>query len=143
MNFIAKVFDELTTAELYELLKARAKIFVQEQGIRYVDMDDVDYKSLHCFFEDDGKVAACLRAYYLDDNKVKIGRVLTRVHGAGLGKRLMDESLAAIKERMPCKKIHVSAQKHAAGFYAKAGFKVTSGDYLEEGVVHVAMEMEL
>lgn len=143
MIFKVKTFDELTTKELYEILKARCEIFLLEQRIICQDMDDVDYKSLHCFFEDDGKVAACLRAYYLDDNTVKIGRVLTRVHGTGLGKRLMDESLAAIKERMPCKKIHVSAQKHAAGFYAMAGFKVTSGDYLEEGVVHVAMEMEL
>ena len=56
MRFIAKTFDELTTKELYEILKARAEIFVVEQNIKYVDMDDVDYKSFHCFLENDGKV---------------------------------------------------------------------------------------
>ena len=69
--------------------------------------------------------------------------MLTAVHGKGLGRRLMDASLAAVKERMPSKKIHISAQKYAAGFYEKSGFKITSDDYLEDGIVHVAMDMEL
>ena len=50
MNLIAKEFGELSTKELYEILKARAKIFIMEQSILYQDLDDVDYKSLHCFF---------------------------------------------------------------------------------------------
>jgi ElaA protein len=48
MNFVAKEFDELTTKELYEILKARAKVFIVEQGIQCQDMDDVDYRSLKC-----------------------------------------------------------------------------------------------
>lgn len=50
MNLIAKEFEELDIAELYEILKARAEIFIMEQNIHYQDMDNVDYKSLHCFF---------------------------------------------------------------------------------------------
>ncbi len=44
-----KTFSELTTQELYEILKSRAEVFVKEQGIVYVDADDVDYVSLHAF----------------------------------------------------------------------------------------------
>lgn len=50
MNLIVKEFSELSTKELYEILKSRSKIFVVEQNINYLDMDDIDYRSLHCFF---------------------------------------------------------------------------------------------
>ena len=50
MKLTVKKFQELTTTELYEILKARAEIFIMEQDINYQDMDDIDYKSLHCRF---------------------------------------------------------------------------------------------
>ncbi len=145
MNLISKKFNELSAAEIYEILKARAEIFVIEQNIHYQDMDNIDYSSLHCFFMEDHKVTAYLRAFYQDDAKdiVKIGRVLTLKHGNGTGKNLMEQSLKAIQEKMNCKKICMDAQKYAAGFYEKFGFKVVSNDFLEEGIVHVAMELEV
>ena len=60
MKLTVKKFQELTTTELYEILKARAEIFIMEQEINYQDMDDIDYKSLHCFFTEDKKVIAYL-----------------------------------------------------------------------------------
>lgn len=145
MKLIAKNFNELTTTELYEILKARSEIFMMEQNIHYLDMDDIDYNSLHCFFMEENKVIAYLRAFYQEGNKdtVIIGRVLTLHHGNGIGRELMKQSLEAIKEKMKCRKIGMNAQKHAVGFYEKFGFKVTSDDFLEEGVVHVTMEIEL
>lgn len=143
MNLIAKNFTELNTSELYEILKARTEVFLLEQKIICQDMDDVDYNCLHCFFTEESKVIAYLRAYYVGDAVIKIGRVLTLTHGIGNGKELMFKSIEAIKRKMPCKKITVNAQKHAIGFYEKFGFKVTSDDFLEEGVVHVAMELNL
>ena len=47
----SKFFDELSTRELYEILKARAEIFVVEQNCVYQDLDDLDYRSLHVFCE--------------------------------------------------------------------------------------------
>ena len=52
MELKVKFFDELTTRELYEMLKARAEIFVVEQNCVYQDLDDKDYTSLHVFYED-------------------------------------------------------------------------------------------
>ena len=43
MEFFAKTFDELTTKELYEILKSRSQIFTIEQNIHCQDMDDIDY----------------------------------------------------------------------------------------------------
>lgn len=145
INLISKRFNELTTTELYEILKARSEIFVIEQKIHYQDMDNVDYNSLHCFFMEDNKVIAYLRAFYQEDNKdiVKIGRVLTLKHGNGVGRNLMKQSLETIKEKMVCKKVCMNAQKHAVDFYKKFGFKTVSDEFLEEGIVHVVMELEL
>ena len=145
MKFISKNFDELTTTELYEILKARAAIFAVEQQIIYQDMDDVDYKSLHCFLWEDNKVAAYLRAYCKDDNteRIQVGRVLTLQHGMGLGKRLLEESIPVIRDGLKCKAICIDAQVHAIGFYEKFGFKVTSGEFLEEGILHAAMELDI
>ena len=77
MEFFAKTFDELTTKELYEILKSRSQIFTIEQNIHCQDMDDIDYNSLHCYIMDDNKVVAYLRAFSQDDNKyiVRVGRV--------------------------------------------------------------------
>lgn len=145
MNLIAKKFEELDIAELYEILKARTEIFIMEQNIHYQDMDNVDYKSLHCSFMEENKVIAYLRAFYQEDNNdiVRICRVLTLRHGNEIGRELMEKSIVAIKEKMKCKKISMDAQKHAVGFYEKFGFQVVSDDFLEEGVVHVVMELEL
>lgn len=144
MDLICKTFEELTTKELYEILKARAEIFIMEQKILYQDMDNIDYNCLHCFFMEEDNAAAYLRAFYTDKSKssVQIGRVLTLKHGVGIGKKLMTESLSAIKYKMDCRRICMDAQKHAVGFYKKFGFKVVSDDFLEEGIVHVKMELE-
>lgn len=141
MELLSKTFQELSAGEVYEILKSRSEIFFMQQNIHCQDMDDVDYDSLHCFFMENNRVTAYLRAYYEGDGTVKIGRVLTLDHGTGLGRELMLQSLAAINEKMKCGRITVDAQKHAEGFYKKFGFRTVSDDFLEEGIIHVAMEL--
>lgn len=140
--FKAKLFSELTAAEIYEILKARSKVFQFEQNIRYLDEDDVDYNSLHCFFEENGQVTAYLRAY-LDGENIKLGRVLTITHGKGLGKELMIRAIKAARKRLGSRTVIMDAQKHAEGFYQKLGFVTTSGEFLEERIVHVKMELNV
>lgn len=140
MNFYAKTFDELSTKEIYEILKSRMEVFLLEQNIVCLDIDGVDYDSLHVFFEENGTVMAYLRAFRYEDS-VKIGRVLTREHGKGLGRKLMENGLEEVKKHFCCEKIILHSQKHAEGFYKKLGFETVSDEYLEEGVVHVTMEL--
>lgn len=142
MNFVSKEFNELTTKELYEILKSRAEIFVVEQNISYVDMDNADYVSRHFFLEDEGRVVGYLRAFYMDEEKtiLKIGRVLSVKHGIGLGTELMNKTLEEIKRDKLCNKIFISAQKHAVPFYREFGFEVVSDEYFEEGIPHLSME---
>lgn len=85
-----------------------------------------------------------MRAFYEKNNmdNVKIGRVLTIKHGNGIGKKLLEESLEEIKNKLKCKKMTIHAQKYAVGFYEKFGFKVVFDEFIEEGIVHVKMELE-
>ena len=112
-----KTFSELTTQELYEILKSRAEVFVKEQGIVYVDADDVDYVSLHVFCLKDNRVYAYLRAYNEGKDSIKIGRVLTLEHGKGLGTDLMKYAIRELPKMTGCKRIIMDAQKHAIPFY--------------------------
>lgn len=135
----SKYFDELSTKELYEILRARAEIFVVEQNCVYQDLDGIDYESLHVFAEEGGKVTAYLRAFYKDKDTVQMGRVLTLRHGEGLGGKLLREGVAQIRARMQPAKICIDAQCYATGFYEREGFRICSEEFLEDGIPHVKM----
>ena len=141
MTFIAKHFSDLTPAELYEILRARAEIFLLEQGIVEQDLDGIDYDCLHCFLWEDGKAVGTLRAFYTDPEKtkVKIGRVVTLTHGKGHGKLLMEGALDAIKQKLPYKTLYVHAQTRAAGYYEKFGFSPVGEKFDEAGIPHIEM----
>ena len=143
MNFIAKNFDGLLPIELYEILKARSQIFIVEQNMHCQDIDGIDLQARHFYLEENGKILAYLRAFYYDKTTVRIGRVLSVNHGIGLGKKVMTEAIKDINQNMKCQKICLDSQKHAIGFYEKLGFKAVSGEFLEEGVIHVKMELEI
>ena len=143
MKLIVKDFDDLSNIEVYEILKSRCEVFMLEQRIICQDMDDVDYKSKHCFFLEKNRVIAYLRAFYIDNDTVSIGRVLTLNHRQGIGTMLMNKSIDYIKDNMQCKKIQLHSQSQATGFYAKLGFEIISDEFLEEGVPHVMMELEI
>lgn len=140
-------FDQLTGRQVYEILKARARVFSLEQGIRYLDMDDVDYSACHVFLTDRlGEVLAYGRLYRQEDDEpgtIRLGRVLTIRHGHGLGRRLMEVILTAAKEKMGGRRIVLDAQKSAIGFYRVCGFSIKSGEFLEAGIVHQVMEKDL
>ena len=142
MNIITKFFNELSAAELYEIVRARQEIFLMEQNIVCRDFDGVDYDALHCFLWESNKVVAYLRAYRGDNGEVHIGRVLSITHGVGLGKRLMIESMPIIKEKFGCDPISLHSQCHAEGFYKKLGFKSVGEIFIEEGIPHIMMKFE-
>ena len=145
MKLTAKFFDELTTSELYEILKARAAIFVVEQNCVYQDIDGVDIRSLHVFYESDGAVEAYLRLFPTpgEEGTVQMGRVLTVHHGLGHGGRLLKDGIRLARDRMNAKKIFLEAQCYAVGYYAREGFRICSEEFLEDGIPHVAMELIL
>ena len=92
-----KRFDELTARELYEILRCRSEVFVVGQECVYQDIDGLDFRSTHLYFEDNGKIAAYLRIIYpgVKFPATAIGRVLTipAYRGRGLARKLMTEAI--------------------------------------------------
>ncbi|KAG4083852.1 acyl-CoA N-acyltransferase [Neocallimastix lanati (nom. inval.)] len=143
MDFIIKTFDELTTRELYEILKTRQEIFVVEQNCPYMDLDDLDDPALHVFcWNEKGRVAAYLRVFERDKENgvVQIGRVVTLVHGQGLGGKILHTGVEVAIQQLHAKKIYLEAQTYAIGYYEREGFKVVSEPFLEDNIPHVKME---
>ena len=139
MELTAKLFDELTTTELYEILRVRFEVFVIEQECIYLDIDGVDYQSLHVFCEENGKIIAYLRAFEKEKDVVQIGRVLTVNRGAGNGKKLLRYAVEEIDRRFHPGEIFIESQTHAIGFYEREGFKICSDEFLDAGIPHVQM----
>ena len=143
MNFVAKSFNELSNREVYEILKARAKVFMFEQKIWYLDMDNIDYKSQHLFLEQNGEVMAYLRAFSGEtEGEIHIGRVLSVEHNKGLGTLLMNNAFEFFKENN-VKSIVLNSQITAVHFYKRLGFNTTGQEFIEAGIPHIKMEIRL
>ena len=146
MEFVQKTFDELTNRELYEILRAREAVFVVEQNCPYYDIDGLDYPSLHMFYKDeDGSVQACLRIFEKVDEPgtMQIGRLVTVARGVGLGGKILPQAVEWFRENCEANGIYLEAQQYAIGFYAKEGFQVVSDPFLEDGIPHVQMRLQL
>lgn len=143
MELIIKSFPDLNLMELYEILRARSEVFVVEQNCAYQDLDGLDYKSLHMFYTEGGKIQAYLRIYRKNDeaNTYQIGRVITVARGIGLGRKLLHEAVEYIKTQLNPSRIYIGAQCYATGFYAKEGFEICSEQYMEDGIPHVHMDI--
>lgn len=144
MKFVIKHFRDLTTNELYEILKTRFEIFVTEQECIYQDLDDKDQDAYHVFcWNDNGRVAGCLRVFWKDEAAgiAQIGRVVTLEHGLGIGGQMLHQGVELAINQFHAKKIYLEAQCYATGYYAKEGFEVVSEPFMEDGIPHVQMEM--
>ena len=143
MNWKIKRFEEMTTTELYEILRVRSEVFVVEQTCIYQDLDLKDKKAYHLFCENNGEIAAYLRI--LDKGvsypEISIGRVLTRETNRriGLAREMMQKAILFIKEELNEKQIRISAQLYLKRFYESLGFSVTSDIYLEDDIEHIEM----
>ena len=138
-----KTFSELTTTELYAIIKARIDVFVVEQDCPYPDCDDYDQKAIHLWAENNGEVLAYCRIF---DKGIKypetsIGRVVTTENGrgTGLGKQLIKYALEIIENRLGTSEVRISAQDYLLKFYSDFGFEDTGKKYLEDNIPHTEM----
>ncbi len=143
MEVSVKRFNELSTEELYKILRLRSEVFVVEQDCVYQDVDNKDQKALHVVGEKDGEIVAYTRIFKPGDyfDNVSIGRVVVSQDQRkyGLGKQIMQASLAAIDQKFPNKAIEISAQSYLLKFYTELGFNAFGEEYLEDGIPHRRM----
>jgi len=143
MECIVKTFDQLTPREVYEILRVRTAVFVVEQTCPYQEADGVDYEAFHVWLQDERGIRAYLRAFSRDETTAQVGRVLTLDRGKGLGMEVLQAGIRTVREQMDAEKIFIEAQTYTIDFYGKVGFRVTGEEFLEDGIPHVPMMMEL
>lgn len=150
-RFIYKIakLNEISQNEVYDMCKARFEVFVCEQEITCEnDFDDKDKDCLHLFayeaIGDSVKLAGYCRLLEpgVSYEEASIGRVLVlkEYRGIGLGTKMMEQAVIAIKEMYGVEKITLSAQCYIKKMYEAVGFKQVSNEYDEAGIPHVKMK---
>ena len=136
-----KTFQELTTDELYELLRVRSEVFVVEQNCVYQDLDYDDQNSIHLWLTEDEKVVALARVCPAGSHmtEISIGRVITTERGKGFGKQIMLHAIDAAVEHFGATLIDIEAQEYAKGFYEGVGFIQSSDTFILDGIPHIKM----
>lgn len=147
MKLELKKFDELTTRELYEILKLRIEIFSVEQNCVYQDLDDLDYEANHFMIKHEGKIVAYLRILNKGvsfEEAVSFGRVVVdkNYRGFGLAKELILETIYFVENELKENIIIIKAMEYVQNMYALYGFKVISDVYDLQGFPHVNMMYE-
>ena len=139
-----KEFDKLTLKQLYEITRSRFEVFVQEQKIICEEeLDGVDDKCMHIFWEENEKVVAYCRIVPKGINyeSISIGRVLVlkQFRRKGIAQEMLNVAIEYIKLNFKDNKIVVSSQLYAKELYESVGFIAKSDIYEEAGIPHVKM----
>ena len=141
-----KTFDQLTTSELYELLRIRSEVFVVEQDCVYQDVDNNDQTAIHIWLTKGGKTVAMCRICPEGTKlaSTSIGRVITTERGKGYGMLIMKIAINSVMERIPAADhIEIEAQLTKQKFYERLGFVATSEPFMMEGLMHLEMKLNL
>ena len=145
MELFVRRFDELDIHDLYEIMKLRCDVFIVEQECHYEDIDGRDINAIHVYLKDNNEIVGYLRI--LDKGvlfkEVSIGRVIAKRRRVGIGSELLKSGLIAAKKYYNADKIKIEAQVYAKSFYERVGFKVCGAEFLEDGIPHVPMVVEL
>ncbi len=123
------------------LIELRSQVFVDEQNVPpSIEIDGLDPECKHVKATADGRVIGTGRL--LPDGH--IGRMCIhknyRQHGIGslLLKNLVEQALAANYPR-----IELNSQSYAVPFYEKNGFVVDSEEFMDAGIPHRHMALNI
>lgn len=139
---VCKAFHELTIDELYSILQLRSEIFVLEQNCLYQDMDGLDKRAYHLMLMDDqGILVGYARIFppNITFREASIGRIISKMHGIGLGKLLMEKSIEETLTLFGQVDIRIGAQVYAIPFYERFGFESMGTVYIEDEIPHIEM----
>lgn len=145
MELHIKRYNELTRDELYEIMKARIEVFVVEQNCPYPEIDGKDIGAYHVWLSENNEIAAYLRV--LDKGvsfeDASLGRVLSTKRRCGLGTAIVKEGIRVAKEMFGAERITIEAQTYVRTMYEKLGFVQVSDEFLEDGIPHIKMTLDM
>ncbi|MDN3712247.1 GNAT family N-acetyltransferase [Paracoccus cavernae] len=133
------------TTDLETCMAIRLKVFVEEQHVPVEEERDAhDETATHLLAVVDGQALGTARILR-DGTTGKIGRVavLPQARGTGLGAALIRAALVELRATPGVTRAKLGAQTHAIGFYEKLGFAAYGPEYLDAGIPHRDMALDL
>lgn len=119
----------------------RRRVFIEEQQVsQEEEWDGRDDACLH-FLAQRGDTALGT-ARLLPDGHIGRVAVLQEARGMGVGVALMQAAIAAA-QRQGHPAVELTAQIHALAFYERLGFTAFGDTFLEAGIPHRSMRLEL
>lgn len=136
-------FEQLSAADVYEVLRLRQRVFVVEQHCPYLDADGLDTQCWHALGTRDNHLIATARIVPpgLKFDEPAIGRVASapEVRRTGLGRALMRSAIAQCDALYSGRPIRLAAQRYLEAFYGSLGFVAEGAPFDEDGIEHIEM----
>lgn len=136
---ICESFDDVM-----KCVAVRCIVFCGEQNISYLlERDEHDAGAIHILGSVDGEPVAAARLRYLKDY-AKLERIAVRApwrgksYGLGITQFMIDTA-----KQQGFITFKLNAQSHLESFYAKLGFKTYGPHFMEAGIDHCPMKLEL
>jgi len=123
------------------LSEIRRKVFIEEQKVpEELEWDDDDKSCVHILVTDNNTPIATGRIKM----NGHIGRmaVLKSYRGKGVGSTVL-KSLIDFSKTLKMKSVYLHAQITAVPFYEKHGFKISSEEFMDAGIPHKSMTLDL
>ena len=140
-------FDELEGRVLYQLLRLRSDVFVVEQDCVFPELDgrDLETEAEHLWIaDDDGGIVATLRLLREDATTWSMGRIVARPssRSTGAASTIVRAGLERLRS-LGAATVVIGAQAQLLGWYRRFGFAPSGPRYLEDGILHVPMSLDL
>ena len=133
------------TRDIATCRRLRRVVFIEEQGVSEADeVDGLDESAIHLLaYVNDAPVGT---ARLLIAGAVgKIGRVcvLRGARGTGLGAALIRAALAEFRDMPEVNRVKLGSQSQATGFNEALGFRVVGEEFIDAGIPHREMVLDL
>ena len=133
--------------DLSDAYAIRIEVFCDEQGYspdQELDGVDTAPDTLHVVLYEEGNPVATGRIYWKAPGVMGLGRIAVRKawRGRGIGALIVEE-MNRKAARLGAGFSQLDAQKRAAGFYEKQGYRVCGEEHMDGHVPHVMMEKPL
>ena len=146
MTLEVKPWNELSRKEINDIFSLRSEVFIVEQECAYQDVDGKDKQADHVMLHVDNELVGYTRVFVENTyfKEASFGRAVVKKNhrGEGYGHLLVDKSLEHLKSKKQSP-IKISAQSYLKEFYASHGFVAKGHEYMEDGIPHTAMYLDL
>ncbi len=124
----------------------RRAVFIVEQDVpEDLEVDGLDGDARHVLAVDDADAPlATARVRFVDDAaKIERVAVLKAARGRGVGQGIMRWIVNALSGEDSVAKLKLGSQTHAVKFYEKLGFEKHGAEYMDAGIPHYAMVLDI